>query len=227
MLKASEVSQTFYQGNEKISVLKDVNISINSGEIVALTGCSGAGKTTFLQILGLLEKPTRGDVLVSGKSTRELKDEEKTKLRKSCFGFVYQFHHLLAEFSALENVMLPQIIAGVRKNVAKEKAMEILKSVKLDHRFSHRPKQLSGGEQQRVAIARALANSPEFLIADEPTGNLDPKTSAVVFEMLLNEVKKNGMGAIIATHNMELAKLMDKEYEMHNGSIRFNNSLQN
>jgi lipoprotein-releasing system ATP-binding protein len=219
MLNIQNLSHSFIQGDAELNILKNCNLNLNKGEIVALVGASGAGKTTFLQIVGLLEKPKSGEIFLDNHNTSSLNDNERTKLRRNFFGFVYQFHHLLPEFDALENVVMAQLIAGVKRKIAQEKACHLLENLGLAHRLHHRPKQLSGGEQQRVAIARALANNPKVLLADEPTGNLDPETSYNVFNMLLNLVKEQNIAALVATHNLELAQLMHRRVMLHNSAI--------
>ncbi len=219
MLSILNISHLYKQGDNTLSIFNNCSLNIHAGQTVALVGNSGAGKTTLLQLVGLLEKLQTGDIVVQGKSTKAMSDEERTILRRHTYGFVYQFHHLLPEFSALENVMLPQLIAGIDNKIAKNKAIELLETLGLSHRLEHRPKQLSGGEQQRVAIARALANNPKILLADEPTGNLDPTTSSEVFQMLVKQVKSQGIAAIIATHNHSLANSMDRFVELQNGTL--------
>lgn len=219
LLKTESLSRVYHQGGETLTVLHNADIEIRSGEIVALVGPSGSGKSTLLQMAGLLDRPTSGRIFIAGEDVSGANDEGRTALRRRYMGFVYQFHYLLPEFSALENVVIPQMIAGKKKADAEEKAKELLTRLKLDHRFDHRPARLSGGEQQRVAIARALANGPKLLLADEPTGNLDPETSNGVFEMLTEMVKDSGIGALIATHNMDLAERMDRILELKAGRI--------
>lgn len=219
MLSILNISHAYKQGDKTLTILNGCSLNVNAGQIVALVGNSGAGKTTLLQLIGLLEQPQGGDIEIQGKSTRSLNDEARTCLRRHTYGFVYQFHHLLPEFSALENVVLPQLIAGVDKQTAKNTAVELLDNLGLGHRLEHRPKQLSGGEQQRVAIARALANKPKILLADEPTGNLDPTTAAEVFSLLVKLVKDQKIAAIIATHNHTLANSMDRFVELKNGKL--------
>ena len=214
------VNQSFYQGDTALSILKNIDLTIYPGEIVALVGPSGAGKTTLLQIAGLLEKPTSGTVLMANENCNFLEDSKRTLLRRKYAGFVYQFHYLLPEFSALENVMIPQLIAGILPTKAREKSTYLLEKLGLSHRFHHRPKKLSGGEQQRVAIARALANDPKILLADEPTGNLDMGTSALVFKEMLALVRETNLSALIATHNMDLAAQMDRVVSLKNGQLQ-------
>lgn len=220
ILKLSDVKKSFKQGSQKLEVLRGVNLEIAQGEIVALIGPSGSGKSTMLQIAGLLEPPTSGRVLLNNQDCSKQNDNIRTMLRREYLGFVYQYHNLLPDFSALENVVLPQLIAGKNKKDAEERAAWLLEKMKLDNRLSHRPAELSGGEQQRVAIARALANTPKLLLADEPTGNLDPRTADLVFDALLNIIKETGLAALVATHNMELAGAMDKQITLQNGKIQ-------
>ena len=210
VLELQSITRTYHQGENSITPLKDFSLAIKPGESVALVGPSGSGKTTLLQIAGLLDNPTSGMVLLNGADMSRANDAERTSARKSSLGFVYQFHHLLPEFTALENVMMPQIIAGVPHSTAAARAQELLASLGLGPRVTHRPAKLSGGEQQRVAIARALANNPSLLLADEPTGNLDPQTSDVVFAIFLKLAKERGLALLVATHNMELAGKMDR-----------------
>ena len=219
LLKTENLQRVYQQGGESLNVLHNADIEIRSGEIVALVGPSGSGKSTLLQMAGLLDKPTSGRVMIAGQDATGGDDETRTALRRKFIGFVYQFHYLLPEFSALENVVIPQMIAGKKKSEAEEVARGLLTHLKLDHRFDHRPARLSGGEQQRVAMARALANGPKLLLADEPTGNLDPETSNGVFEMLTELVRSTGIGAMIATHNMDLAERMDRILELKAGRI--------
>ncbi|TNE41829.1 MAG: ABC transporter ATP-binding protein [Alphaproteobacteria bacterium] len=202
-----------------LKVLNEANLDIHRGEIVALVGPSGAGKSTFLHIAGLLERPNEGDVLIDGFSTAGMNDLQRTALRREALGFVYQFHHLMLEFTALENVMVPQLIAGADRKTAHARGLEMLAAMGLADRESHQPSQLSGGEQQRVAIIRALANRPQILLADEPTGNLDPKTARHVFDALISLVREEGLAAIIATHNLELAAKMDRAVLLHEGKL--------
>ena len=218
-LELREVVQTFYQAGNAIEVLKGASLSVLPGEMVALVGPSGAGKSTLLQIAGLLERPRAGEVAIAGERCESLPDRRRTRLRRERLGFVYQFHHLLAEFSALENVVLPQMIAGRSKRAARERARELLARLGLDAREGHRPSRLSGGEQQRVAIARAIANTPAVLLADEPTGNLDHETADSVFAALLDIVRTTGLAALVATHNMALAERMDRRLALENGVL--------
>ena len=218
-LSLKKISKSFKQGSQTLEVLKAVNLEIMPGEIVALIGPSGSGKSTMLQIAGLLDRPSKGEILLDDMKCSKLGDGMRTALRRDYLGFVYQYHNLLADFDATENVMLPQLIAGVDSRTAREKACWLLERLGLSKRLKHRPAELSGGEQQRVAIARALANSPKLLLADEPTGNLDPKTSESVFLELLSIVKETGLSALIATHNFELADKMDRKVKLQDGKL--------
>jgi lipoprotein-releasing system ATP-binding protein len=214
------VSRAFSQGSgARLEVMRVVSLGLDAGEIVALVGPSGSGKSTLLHIAGLLERPDDGEVSLNGIGCATLDDDERTAMRRTQLGFIYQFHHLLPEFSALENVILPQMIAGRSKTEAAVRAAELLDLVGLSERTTHRPSELSGGEQQRVAIARALANRPRVLLADEPTGNLDHVTAGVVFAMLLETVRETGVAALVATHNPELASLMDRTITLQDGQL--------
>ncbi len=219
MIRIDGVVRTFRQAGQPLDVLRGASLQVKGGELVALVGPSGAGKSTLLHIAGLLEKADGGDIRIAGKLANALSDADRTALRRQSIGFVYQFHHLLPEFSALENIVLPQMIAGVPKSAARKRGMELLEMVGLGARASHRPARLSGGEQQRVAIARALANRPKLLIADEPTGNLDHKTAEGVFAMLADLVRVGDFGALVATHNLDLAARMDRVLELRDGVL--------
>lgn len=219
MLRLERLERAYTQGNRRIEVLKGATASFYPGEAVALLGPSGAGKSTLLHIAGLLERADSGQVLINGIDCAALSDNEQTRIRRMEVGFVYQFHHLLPEFSALENVVLPQLILGLGREEAEARAKELLESLGLEERWDHRPAQLSGGEQQRVAIARAVANGPKILLADEPTGNLDPPTAERVFEQLLALVRRSGVGAVIATHNLDLAARMDRTLRLVDGAL--------
>lgn len=210
IVEIKDIYKSFTQGEHHLEILKGISLSISSGEVVALVGSSGAGKSTLLHIMGLLERADQGDVIMSGIPTKDLTDIKRTKIRRLEIGFVYQFHNLLPEFTALENIVMPQLIAGVASKVAKERAENLLSKMGLSERISHRPAELSGGEQQRVAIARGLANRPRLILADEPTGNLDEKTGNEVMDVLLSLSKEEGISALIATHNNELADRMDR-----------------
>ena len=218
-LALKNVTRAFTQGEGALEVLKGADLTINEGEIVALVGASGTGKSTLLHIAGLLEPPDDGEVMIAGENASDLSDEKRTELRLSHLGFVYQFHHLLPEFSAAENILLPQMVKGVARAPGLERAKDLLASMGLSDRADNRPGQLSGGEQQRVAIARALANAPKLLLADEPTGNLDPGTAASVFDQLMKLVRDEKLAALIATHNPELAKRMDRTVTLVDGKV--------
>ncbi len=213
------IRRAFRQGRDQLNVLDGARLAVRSGEIVALVGPSGAGKSTLLHIAGLLERPDAGEVLVGGEACGKLSDDRRTAIRRRQLGFVYQYHHLLPEFSALENIVLPQMIAGIDRRQAAAKGRELLERMGLTARAEHRPGQLSGGEQQRVAIARALANDPRLLLADEPTGNLDPHTAEAVFDELLRLVRGAGLAALVATHNPELARRMDRVVRLEEGRL--------
>jgi lipoprotein-releasing system ATP-binding protein len=213
------IQRTFAQGDRRLEVLRGVSLDLRAGEIVALVGQSGSGKSTLLHIAGLLERPDGGDVVLDGKGAGALGDQQRTILRRKFLGFIYQYHHLLPEFSALENVMLPQMLNGLSRREARRRAVELLAMVQLKDRSDHRPGRLSGGEQQRVAIARAVANAPRVLLADEPTGNLDAVTADTVFRQLLALVRETGMAALIATHNPDLAARMDRTVHLKDGVL--------
>jgi lipoprotein-releasing system ATP-binding protein len=219
LVMVKDLMKEYRQGDGKLNILNGVDLRMYSGEICALVGPSGSGKSTLLHILGLLDSPTSGQIIMGDKDISKLNDAARTKLRNGHIGFVYQFHHLLPEFNAIENVSLPLIIAGKSPKDASDKAADLLEQLGLGHRLRHRPATLSGGEQQRVAIARALVNDPYLLFADEPTGNLDPETAEEVFQILLAQVRGRGIGALVATHNMELANDMDRILEMKGGRI--------
>jgi lipoprotein-releasing system ATP-binding protein len=219
ILRLEAIHRTYRQGNAALEVLRGAEFALMPGEAVALVAPSGAGKSTLLHIAGLLERPDAGEVIVAGRGTSQLSDTERTRLRRDEIGFVYQFHHLLSEFSAVENIMLPQLIAGLDKGEAKKRAEQLLNWLGLPDRGTHRPTELSGGEQQRVAIARAVANAPRVLFADEPTGNLDIVTSEQVFEALFKLIKATGLAALVATHNLELAAQMDRRITLRDGMI--------
>jgi lipoprotein-releasing system ATP-binding protein len=213
------IKRTFVQGDRRLEVLKGITLDLKPGEIVALVGQSGSGKSTLLHIAGLLERPDEGDVVVGGTPAGAAADRERTVMRRQFLGFVYQYHHLLPEFSAIENVMLPQMLNGRGRTEARRRAAELLAMVQLKERADHRPGRLSGGEQQRVAIARAIANGPRVLLADEPTGNLDSSTADAVFRQLLTLVRETGMAALVATHNPELASRMDRTVTLKDGVL--------
>jgi len=220
ILRLDNLQRGFHQGSrEQLHVLNGANLSLARGEVVALVGPSGAGKSTLLHIAGLLEFPDQGEVWLAGQACGKLSDERRTAIRRRDIGFVYQYHHLLPEFSALENVVLPQMIAGASRSKAEIRGKELLAKLNLAGREEHRPGQLSGGEQQRVAIARALANQPSLLLADEPTGNLDPQTAEIVFDQLIGLARDQGLAALVATHNPDLARRMDRVVTVKGGQL--------
>lgn len=218
-LRLVDLRRTFHQGSRKIEVLAGASAELYEGEAVALVGPSGAGKSTLLHTAGLLETPDSGQVIIGGRDCSRMKDDERTRIRRAHMGFIYQFHQLLPEFSAIENVAMPQLILGRRKREAHARAAELLNALGLSERLDHRPAELSGGEQQRTAIARALANEPRLLLADEPTGNLDPKTAEIVFQELIELIRAKRVAALIATHNLELAARMDRVLRMEGGQL--------
>ncbi|WGF89174.1 ABC transporter ATP-binding protein [Marinivivus vitaminiproducens] len=218
-LRLSGIVRHFRQGDTSIEVLRGLSLDLPPGQITALVGPSGAGKSTLLQIAGLLERPDAGEITIGGRACSRLSDRERTRVRRRSIGFVYQFHHLLPEFSARENVVLPQLIAGKARRAAVAEAERLLDLMGLSGRVSHRPSQLSGGEQQRVAIARALANRPALILADEPTGNLDETTADAVAVTLFDATRESGAAALIVTHNAELAARMDRTWRLHNGQL--------
>ena len=219
ILEPKHVQRTYRSGANAVEVLKDVNLALRPGELVGLVGPSGSGKSTLLHTAGLLEKPDAGEVLLDGENSLLLSDRERTLIRRTRIGFVYQFHHLLPEFNAIENVATPLYLAGVKKSLARERAVELLDKMGLSHRLTHQPMEMSGGEQQRVAIARALSHRPNVLIADEPTGNLDTNTTASVFRQLIEVGRNEGLSMLIATHNLALTKFMDRVLTLENGQL--------
>ncbi|HEX3431930.1 MAG TPA: ABC transporter ATP-binding protein [Rhizomicrobium sp.] len=219
VLRLDRVARRYAQGDATLEVFSEVSLEVPRGQLVALVGQSGAGKSSLLHMAGLLEAPSEGQIFLDGLAAASLSDGERTRLRRDRIGFVYQAHHLLPEFSALENVVIPQLIAGKSTRDAGQEAARILERLGLGQRLSHRPAQLSGGEQQRVAIARALANHPSLLLADEPTGNLDPKTADGVFAALVELVHAEGLAALVATHNADLAGRMDRALLLHDGRL--------
>ena len=219
ILTLHDVARVYSSGGQNLEIFRGVTNQVAAGEVVALVGPSGSGKSSLLHICGLLEAPTSGEIIINGRNCAMLPDTERTRIRREELGFVYQFHHLLPEFSAAENVVLPQLIAGRRRSEAESQASRLLTMVGLSERMSHRPARLSGGEQQRVAIARALANQPSLLLADEPTGNLDPKTADMVFRILVEICRARGVAALIATHNLQMATRMDRTWLLHEGKL--------
>jgi len=219
VLRLEAITRRYREGEGQLEVFSGLSLAVNAGEIVALVGPSGAGKSSLLHIAGLLEAPTSGEIFIEGVAVSGLPDTERTQIRRDKMGFVYQAHHLLPEFDALENVVLPQMIAGRTRAAAAVEATRLLDVLGLGKRLTHRPSQLSGGEQQRVAIARALANKPQLLLADEPTGNLDPRTAGGVFDALIAITRSQGLAVLIATHNFELASRMDRILQLHEGRL--------
>ena len=219
ILELRGIAKAFTQATGLLPILTDVSMQVWPGEMVALVGPSGSGKSTLLHIAGLLDRPSAGEVWIKGRNCSSLGDSERTRLRRELLGFVYQYHHLMPEFSALENVILPQMVGGKGYRLAKKHARDLLDALGLKARETHRPARLSGGEQQRVAIARAMANRPVLIIADEPTGNLDPATADRVFFQLNTLVKTAGIGALVATHNFELAHRMTRILRIHEGRV--------
>ena len=218
-LALARVERRYKQATGFLEILRGADMAIAPGELVALVAPSGTGKSTLLHVAGLLEKPDGGEVFIGGEPTSNMDDAGRTRLRREEIGFVYQFHHLLPEFSALENVLLPQLVRGFKKGEALDRAKQLLGFLGLGERLDHRPAELSGGEQQRVAIARAVANAPRVLLADEPTGNLDPHTAGHVFTTLVAIVRASGLAALIATHNLELAARMDRRVTIRDGRV--------
>ncbi|MFC6199950.1 ABC transporter ATP-binding protein [Ponticaulis profundi] len=219
VLRLIDVKRTYHTGATDVPVLKGINLDLNPGELVGLVGPSGSGKSTLLHTAGLLEKPDSGEVILDGEDCLKLKDRERTLMRRTRLGFVYQFHHLLPEFNAIDNVAAPLYLSGVNRKEARDRAVDLLERMGLGHRLQHQPMTMSGGEQQRVAIARALANRPKVLIADEPTGNLDRETTASVFQQLINVGRTEGLAMLIATHNLELIQFMDHVVTLDDGRL--------
>ena len=219
VLRLSAIRRSFAQGGLTLEILKGAELELPAGTLAALVGPSGSGKSTLLHIAGLLERPSAGEVWIEGRAANALGDAERTRLRRARIGFVYQFHNLLADFTALENVVLPQLLAGAGRRAAETRGRELLARLGLAERFDHRPGRLSGGEQQRVAIARALANRPTLLLADEPTGNLDPHTAAEVLDLLLEVVREAGTAALLVTHDPDLARRTDRIWRLVDGRV--------
>ena len=220
ILVATDLKRSFVQGDVTIEVLRGVDLTVARGEIVALLGPSGSGKSTLLQAVGLLEGGFEGSIRLAGEEASRLDDEGRTRLRRELLGFVYQFHHLLPEFNAVENVVLPQLVRGAEPGAARERARQLLGTLGLADRLDHRPSKLSGGEQQRVAVARALANKPPLILADEPTGNLDEHTADIVFAEFLQLVRGEGSASLVATHNERIAAKMDRVVRLHEGRLQ-------
>ncbi|WP_375422306.1 ABC transporter ATP-binding protein [uncultured Sphingomonas sp.] len=220
VLRTTGLARSFTQGGETIEVLRGVNLAVQPGEIVALLGPSGSGKSTLLQAVGLLEGGFQGSIRIAGTEAAKLDPHGRTVVRRDQLGFVYQFHHLLPDFNATENVVLPQLVHGAERDAADARATDLLTQLGLGHRLTHRPSQLSGGEQQRVAVARALANRPALILADEPTGNLDETTADIVFAEFLRLVREEGSAALVATHNERLAARMDRVLRLHEGRLQ-------
>lgn len=219
VLLLDSISRTYNQGNNEIKVLDNVNLSVKKGEIVSLIGNSGSGKSSLLHIAGLLELPNSGEIIINDIKFSAMSEKERTISRRNSIGFIYQFHHLLSDFTAIDNIMIPMLIAGHQKSYAKDKAEKLLSKLELFDRKDHLPSQMSGGEQQRVSIARSLANNPDILLADEPTGNLDSKTADIVFNQFLDLAKDENMSVLLATHNIKLSDKSDRVISLQNGSL--------
>ena len=219
VLSVRDIKKTFIEGGQPLHILRGGGFDLHRGEIIVLVGPSGSGKSTLLQCVGLLDKPTAGSILLCGVPVHKMDDEARTMMRRRKIGFVYQRHNLLSDFTALENVVLPMLANGVDEQVASGRAMKLLRAANVAHRASHLPGEMSGGEQQRTAVARALANDPEILLADEPTGSLDPQHAESVFELLLNLVRKNKMAMLFVTHDMNLASRADRKITIHEGLV--------
>jgi lipoprotein-releasing system ATP-binding protein len=219
VMSVREIGKTFIEGGQPLAILRGGGFDLHRGEIIALVGPSGCGKSTLLQCVGLLEQPTRGHIFISNIAAHKMSEEQRTNIRRDKLGFVYQRHNLLEDFSALENVMLPMLAAGIDETVASVRAKKLLKSVNVLHRAQHRPGEMSGGEQQRTAVSRALANNPDIILADEPTGSLDPKHAAAVFDLLLAQVRSNKLAMLFVTHDMNLAQRADRIITIKNGIV--------
>lgn len=219
VLSVRDIKKTFMEGGQPLNILRGGGFDLHRGEIIALVGQSGSGKSTLLQCVGLLDKPSSGSILLDGTPVHKMDDEMRTMMRRKKIGFVYQRHNLLSDFTALENVMLPMLANGLTENMATARAMKLLRSANVAHRASHLPGEMSGGEQQRTAVARALANDPDILLADEPTGSLDPAHAAAVFDLLLDLVRKNKMAMLFVTHDMSLAARADRKITINNGIV--------
>ena len=219
VMSVRDIKKTFVEGGQPLHILRGGGFDLHRGEIIAMVGQSGSGKSTMLQCVGLLDKPTGGSIVIDGASVQKIDEDMRTKIRRNKIGFVYQKHNLLSDFSALENVMLPMLANGIDENVAQARAYKLLKMTNVAHRASHLPGEMSGGEQQRTAVARALANNPDILLADEPTGSLDPQHAGAVFDLLLDIVRKNKMAMLFVTHDMNLAQKADRIITIKNGII--------
>jgi lipoprotein-releasing system ATP-binding protein len=219
IISLTNVTKQFGQDSQKLSILNDICVDLKEGEVVGLVGPSGSGKSTILQIAGLLDKPSSGQIIFDDIDCTSMSEIKRTIVRRDNLGFVYQFHHLLNEFTALENLLIPQLIKGIDKKIAIQKSFDLLEKMNLAHRKNHRPKELSGGEQQRVAVARAMINNPKLILADEPTGNLDPETAKTVFQEFINLAKQQKVTAFIATHDYAIAQKMDRVLKLENGKL--------
>lgn len=219
VLSVRDIGRTFMEGGQPLHILRGGGFDLHRGQIIALVGPSGCGKSTLLQCVGLLDKPTHGSIVISGVPVHKMNDDERTNVRKKKIGFVYQRHNLLDDFTALENVVLPMMANGMAEDMATTRAMKLLKQANVHHRSTHRPSEMSGGEQQRTAVARALANNPDILLADEPTGSLDPRHAATVFDLLLDLVRKSKMAMLFVTHDMSLAERADKIITIRDGIV--------
>ena len=220
VMSVRDIKRTFVEGGQPLHILRGGGFDLHRGEIIALVGQSGSGKSTLLQCVGLLDKPSGGSIMIGGVAVHKMDEDTRTQIRRKKIGFVYQKHNLLSDFTAVENVMLPMLANGVDSDVAYARAMKLLKSANVAHRASHVPGEMSGGEQQRTAVARALANNPEILLADEPTGSLDPQHAAAVFDLLMGLVRKNNMAMLFVTHDMNLAQHADRQITINNGIIQ-------
>ena len=219
IMSVRDIKKTFVEGGQPLHILRGGGFDLHRGEIIALVGQSGSGKSTLLQCVGLLDKPSSGSILINGAAVQKMDEDMRTQIRRNKIGFVYQRHNLLSDFTALENVMLPMLANGVDENISRARAIKLLKAANVAHRASHHPGEMSGGEQQRTAVARALANNPDILLADEPTGSLDPQHATVVFDLLLDLVRKNNMAMLFVTHDMNLAARADKKITIDNGIV--------
>lgn len=219
VMSVRDIKKTFMEGGQPLHILRGGGFDLHRGEIIAMVGQSGSGKSTLLQCVGLLDRPSGGSILINGAAVQKMDEDMRTKIRRKKIGFVYQKHNLLSDFTALENVMLPMLANGMDENLARARAIKLLKSANVAHRASHHPAEMSGGEQQRVAVARALANNPDILLADEPTGSLDPQHATVVFDLLLDLVRKNKMAMLFVTHDMALAERADRKITIDNGVV--------